>query len=91
MANCCIGLAAVRSWAEPPGHVVFLRIRPGVNESHHPASHERKKAGESLTKLTKFGKADLFETIRTWRKQTMPESRTERITSGPIPVMVIRK
>jgi hypothetical protein len=67
-------------------HAVFLRIRPGVNEATilRPMNA---KAGESLTKLTKFGKADLLETIRTWRKQTMPESRTERITSGPIPVM----
>jgi len=50
---------------------VFLRIRPGAKEAT-VVRPMNAKAGESLTTITKFSQADLLETIRTWRKQTMP-------------------
>jgi hypothetical protein len=62
---------------------VFLRIRPGVNEAI-VVRPMNAKAGESLTKLTKYSRPDLVETIRIWRKQTMPESRVERTHSGAV-------
>ena len=59
---------------------VFLRIRPGTNEATilRPMNA---KAGDPLTKLTKFSKPELLETIRVWRTQTMPESHKDRVTS----------
>jgi hypothetical protein len=50
---------------------VFLRIRPGVNEAT-AVRPMNAKAGEQLTKITKFSQSDLLEVIRVWRKQTMP-------------------
>ncbi|WP_263354380.1 CRISPR-associated protein Cas5 [Acidicapsa acidisoli] len=52
-------------------HGVFLRIRPGAKEATIVRPMNA-KAGEQLTKLTKFSQAELLELIRTWRKQTMP-------------------
>jgi hypothetical protein len=54
-------------------HGVFLRIRPGVNEAT-VVRPMNAKAGEPLTKLTKFNRPQLLEVIRVWRKQTMPAS-----------------
>jgi hypothetical protein len=56
---------------------VFLRIRPGVNEATilRPMNA---KAGEPLTKLNKFSRLELLETIRVWRQQTMPKSRDNK-------------
>ena len=64
---------------------VFLRIRPGVNEATvlRPMNAE---AGEPLAKLTKFSRPELFEIIRTWRKEVMPASRDERMSSAILPV-----
>jgi hypothetical protein len=60
---------------------VFLRIRPGVNEAT-VVRPMNAKAGEPLTKLTKFNRPELLEVIRVWRTQTMPESRDERTSSS---------
>ncbi len=59
---------------------VFLRIRPGTNEATiiRPMNA---KAGEPLTKLNKFSRLELMETIRVWRQQTMPDSHKERTRS----------
>ncbi len=54
-------------------HGVFLRIRPGVNEAT-VVRPMNAKAGEPLTKLTKFNRPQLLEVIRVWREQTMPAS-----------------
>jgi hypothetical protein len=54
---------------------VFLRIRPGVNEAT-AVRPMNAKAGEQLTKITKFSQAELLEVIRIWRKQTMPNVTT---------------
>lgn len=54
---------------------VFLRIRPGVNEAT-AVRPMNAKAGEQLTKITKFSQAELLEVIRIWRKQTMPSITT---------------
>ena len=54
-------------------HGVFLRIRPGVNEAT-VVRPMNAKAGEPLTKLTKFNRPQLMEVIRIWREQTMPAS-----------------
>jgi hypothetical protein len=54
-------------------HGVFLRIRPGVNEAT-VVRPMNAKAGEPLTKLTKFNRPQLMEVIRVWREQTMPAS-----------------
>jgi hypothetical protein len=54
-------------------HGVFLRIRPGVNEAT-VVRPMNAKAGEPLSKLTKFNRPQLLEVIRVWREQTMPES-----------------
>jgi hypothetical protein len=62
-------------------HGVFLRIRPGVSEAT-VVRPMNAKAGEPLTKLTKFVRSELLEVIRVWRKQTMPTSRDERTSSG---------
>jgi hypothetical protein len=62
-----------------PQHGVFLRIRPGVSEAT-VVRPMNAKAGEPLTKLTKFVRSELLEVIRVWRKQTMPASRDERTT-----------
>ena len=51
---------------------VFLRIRPGVREAT-AVRPMNAKAGEQLTKITKFSQAELLEVIRIWRKQTMPD------------------
>ena len=60
-------------------HGVFLRIRPGVSEAT-VVRPMNAKAGEPLTKLTKFVRSELLEVIRVWRKQTMPASRNARTT-----------
>jgi hypothetical protein len=60
---------------------VFLRIRPGINEATIVRPMNA-KAGDPLTKLTKFSKPELLETIRIWRKQTMPESQKEPVTAS---------
>jgi hypothetical protein len=60
---------------------VFLRIRPGVNEAT-VVRPMNAKAGEPLTKLTKFNRPELLEVIRVWRTQTMPASRDERTSSS---------
>jgi hypothetical protein len=52
-------------------HGVFLRIRPGAKEATIVRPMNA-KAGEQLTRLTKFSQTELLELIRTWRKQTMP-------------------
>jgi hypothetical protein len=62
-------------------HGVFLRIRPGVSEAT-VVRPMNAKAGEPLTKLTKFVRSELLEVIRVWRKQTMPASRDDRTSSG---------
>jgi hypothetical protein len=62
-------------------HGVFLRIRPGVSEAT-VVRPMNAKAGEPLTKLTKFVRSELLEVIRVWRKQTMPASHDERTSSG---------
>ena len=64
---------------------VFLRIRPGVNEATvvRPLNA---KAGEPITKLTKFSRPELLEVIRVWREQTMPESRDQTMSSGALPI-----
>ena len=63
-------------------HGVFLRVRPGVNEAT-VVRPMNAKAGEPLTKLTKFNRPELLEVIRVWRKQTMPASR-DQITSSDV-------
>jgi hypothetical protein len=61
---------------------VFLRIRPGVNEAT-AVRPMNAKAGEQLTKITKFSQAELLEVIRIWRKQTMPSvTTTAKLASG---------
>ena len=60
---------------------VFLRIRPGVNEAT-VVRPMNAKAGEPLSKLTKFNRPELLEVIRVWRKQTMPASRDESTSSA---------
>jgi hypothetical protein len=60
---------------------VFLRIRPGINEATIVRPMNA-KAGEPITKLTKFTKPELLETIRIWRTQTMPESHKDLVTAG---------
>jgi hypothetical protein len=65
-------------------HGVFLRIRPGVKEAVIVRPMNA-KAGEPLSKLTKFSQSDLLDVIRIWRKQTMPAPRSERITSAVLP------
>ncbi len=52
-------------------HGVFLRIKPGLKEAT-VVRPMNAKAGQSLTKITKYSQADLLELIRTWRKQTTP-------------------
>src|ERR1700743_226414 len=54
-------------------HGVFLRIRPGANEATvvRPANA---KAGEAITKLTKYSRPGLLEIIRTWREQIVAAS-----------------
>jgi hypothetical protein len=44
------------------------------------------EAGEPLAKLTKFSRPELLDIIRTWRKQVMPASRDERMSSAILPV-----
>ncbi len=48
---------------------VFLRIRPGVNEATLVRPMNA-KAGDPLTKITKFTQAEILDTVRIWRKQT---------------------
>jgi hypothetical protein len=62
-------------------HGVFLRIRPGVTEAT-VVRPMNAKAGEPLTKVTKFVRSELLKVIRVWRKQTIPTSRDERTSSG---------
>jgi hypothetical protein len=61
--------------------VIFLRIRPGVNEATivRPMGA---KAGEPLTKLNKSSRLELLDVIRAWRQQTMPMSREEEPLPG---------
>ena len=65
-------------------HGVFLRIRPGVNEAT-VVRPMNAKAGEPITKLTKFSRPELLEVIRVWREQTMPESGGEAMSSDALP------
>lgn len=60
---------------------VFLRIRPGVNEAT-VVRPMNAKAGEPLTKLTKFNRPEVLEVIRVWRKQTTPAAPDESASSG---------
>jgi hypothetical protein len=64
-------------------HGVFLRVRPGVNEAT-VVRPMNAKAGEPLTKLTKFNRLELLEVIRVWRRQTMPASRDESTGSAEV-------
>jgi hypothetical protein len=57
---------------------VFLRIRPGINEATIVRPMNA-KAGESLSKLTKFSRLEMLETIRIWRQQTMPDLRVPQL------------
>jgi hypothetical protein len=50
-------------------HGVFLRIRPGVNEAT-VVRPMNAKAGEPISKLTKYSRPELLEVIRVWRQQT---------------------
>src|ERR1700744_378570 len=63
---------------------VFLRIRPGVNEAT-VVRPMNAKAGEPITKLTKFSRPQLLEVIRVWREQTMPEYSDQAIRSDVLP------
>src|ERR1700727_2844344 len=47
---------------------VFLRIRPGVNEATLVRPMNA-KAGDPLTKITKFTQAEILDTVRIWCKQ----------------------
>jgi hypothetical protein len=67
---------------------VFLRIRPGVNEATIVRPMNA-KAGEPLTKLTKFNRLELLEVIRVWRRQTMPASRDENAGSADVPEVAV--
>jgi hypothetical protein len=60
---------------------VFLRIRPGVNEAT-VVRPMNAKAGEPLTKLTKFNRPEVLEVIRVWRKQTTPAAPGESTSSA---------
>ena len=62
-------------------NVIFLRIRPGVNEATivRPMGA---KAGEPLTKLTQSSRLELLDIIRVWRQQTMPISGEEKSLPG---------
>jgi hypothetical protein len=62
---------------------VFLRIRPGVREAT-AVRPMNAKAGEQLTKITKFSQAELLEVIRIWRKQTMPHAPTSVKTASGV-------
>src|SRR6202167_6365040 len=61
---------------------VFLRIRPGVNEAT-VVRPMNAKAGEPLTKLTKFNRPQLLEVIRVWREQKMPAA-CEKSTASAV-------
>ena len=63
---------------------VFLRIRPGVNEAT-VVRPMNAKAGEPITKLTKFSRPQLLEVIRVWREQTMPELGGQAMSSDALP------
>jgi hypothetical protein len=69
-------------------HGVFLRVRPGVNEAT-VVRPMNAKAGEPLTKLTKFNRLELLEVIRVWRRQTMPASRDESTGSAEVTVVAV--
>jgi len=58
-------------------HGVFLRIKPGLKEATLVRPMNA-KAGQPLTKITKYSHGDLLEVIRIWRKQTTPAPHTER-------------
>jgi len=60
---------------------VFLRIRPGVNEATILRPMYA-KAGESITKLSKFSRLEILEVIRVWRQQTMPTAHEEKLRLG---------
>lgn len=62
-------MASIAAPGKPrPKHDVFLRIRPGVNEATvvRPLNA---KAGEPISKLTKFAQPELVTIIRTWREE----------------------
>lgn len=63
---------------------VFLRIRPGINEAT-VVRPMNAKAGEPMTKLTKFSRPQLLEVIRVWREQTMPELGVQAMSSDALP------
>jgi hypothetical protein len=52
-------------------HGVFLRIRPGINAATIVRPMNA-KAGEKYMQLAKITQSETLETIRIWRKQTMP-------------------
>jgi hypothetical protein len=60
---------------------VFLRIRPGLQEATIVRPMNA-KAGDPLTKLNKFSKPELLETIRIWRTQILPESHSSPVIPG---------
>jgi hypothetical protein len=66
---------------------VFLRIRPGMREAI-VVRPMNAKAGEQLTPITKFSQSDLLETIRVWRKQTMPQLTALETVARKSPVNV---
>ncbi len=62
-------------------HCVFLRIRPGVNEAT-VVRPMNAKAGDPLTKLTKYSRPELLETVRIWRKEIMLTRGDEELSPG---------
>lgn len=67
---------------------VFLRIRPG-NQEATIVRPMNAKAGDPLSKLNKFTKPELLETIRIWRAQIVPDSLSNSVTPG-VPAMIGR-
>ncbi len=67
---------------------VFLRIRPGAKEAE-AVRPMNAKAGQAVTKITKFTKPELMETIRIWRKQTAPEGTLPKVVTPIGPTEVI--
>jgi hypothetical protein len=67
---------------------VFLRIRPG-NQEATIVRPMNAKAGDPLSKLNKFTKPELLETIRIWRTQIVPDNLSNSVTPG-VPAMIGR-
>ena len=63
-----------------------LRQLPDNGVGYGVLRYMNAEAGEPLAKLTKFSRPELLEVIRTWRKQVMPASRDERMSSAILPV-----